>query len=237
MATQPTNFRGTWGGAPAPARSRIRAAGAARHFAGFTLIELLVVISIIGVLAALTVGLTGLATRKSKESRVRTELTKLASDIENYKSALGMYPPDHPGMPSTNQLFYELSGTLFANNAFAVQGRTESIPASSVTAYFGTLGFSNSARDPKELKFTTEFKPSQYQRFKDSPPLDVLSVPVPGPAYWALPSSRGGTINPWLYVSSSPTNNAERFDLWTEVHIGGKIERISNWETDPVVVQ
>src|SRR4051794_19013634 len=64
---------------------------------GFTLIELLVVISIIGILAGLVLGLAGLATRKSRESRIRTELTKLVTDIENYKAALGLYPPDHPG--------------------------------------------------------------------------------------------------------------------------------------------
>src|SRR5690242_13512197 len=84
-----------------------------RRRAAFTLIELLVVISIIGVLAGLTVGLTGLATRRSKESRIRGEMTKLINAIENYKSAIGSYPPDNPGFPSTNQLFYELSGTVY----------------------------------------------------------------------------------------------------------------------------
>ena len=81
----------------------------------FTLIELLVVIAIIGVLASLTVGLSSVASRKSKESRVRGELDKLATAIDNYKAALGTYPPDNPGKPWLNQLFYELSGTIYTN--------------------------------------------------------------------------------------------------------------------------
>src|SRR4051812_1695511 len=61
----------------------------------FTLIELLVVISIIGVLASLVVGLSGVAGRKSKESRVKVELSRLINAVENYKSTMGFYPPDH----------------------------------------------------------------------------------------------------------------------------------------------
>src|SRR5439155_4656609 len=59
----------------------------------FTLVELLVVISIIALLAGLTVGLSGVAIRKSKESRMRGELNRLVTLIENYKAKIGYYPP------------------------------------------------------------------------------------------------------------------------------------------------
>ena len=53
-------------------------------------------------------------------------------EIENYKSAIGSYPPDNPGRPSTNQLFYELSGTFFQNNNFYVYGRQEPISPAAI---------------------------------------------------------------------------------------------------------
>ena len=202
----------------------------------FTLIELLVVISIIGVLAGLTVGLTGIATRKSKEARIQTEKTKLINAIENYKSAVGSYPPDHPGFPGRNQLFYELSGTIFTNNGFMTPNGQGLIPASSLQSLFGVSGFANSARVESDLKFKEEFKASQVQRISQNPAIDVLAVPVKGPAWWAIPVG-SVTVNPWLYVSTNPTNNADRYDLWTEAVVGGKVVRFSNWERDPVVVQ
>jgi hypothetical protein len=42
-----------------------------------------------------------------------------------------------------------------------------------------------------------------------------------------VPSAPG--VNPWRYVSSNPTNNPGGFDLWVDVIIGGKTNRIANW--------
>ena len=206
----------------------------------FTLIELLVVISIIGVLASLTIGLTKLATRKSNEARIRTEMTRLTGEIENYKASLGFYPPDHVdpvlkvGVPAPNQLYYELSGMIFDGANYYVRGRQDGISPAVANSVFGASGFANAARSDKDLKFTADFKANQFHRI-DSPPIDVLAVPVKGPANRMF---RAGTIlvNPWMYVSTSPTNNPERYDLWAEVLIGGKVVRFSNWEKDPVVL-
>jgi len=218
----------------------------------FTLIELLVVIAIIGVLASLTVGLSSVASRKSKESRVRAELDQLATAIDNYKAALGTYPPDNPGMPSTNQLFYELSGTLYeqagGRGYFSTPGGQERIPADAVRTIFNARGFGNSVRPGDSLKFTEEFKPTEYGEISGEIDVEVLVVPVKGPdrftyrnvtAPLAIPV-RGNPktkLNPWLYDASSPIrNNRKSFDLWTEVVIGRNIVRFSNWEKDPVVV-
>ena len=80
--------------APASTRSRypvprhgVRRAGA------FTLIELLIVVSIIAILAGLTLSTLGYVNRKSAESRARTEVVALSSAIENYKLDVGSYPP------------------------------------------------------------------------------------------------------------------------------------------------
>ena len=56
---------------------------------GFTLIELLVVIAIIAILAALVVGLSGTASRKMTESRVKTELEAIKTAIVAYKQKFG----------------------------------------------------------------------------------------------------------------------------------------------------
>src|ERR1051326_5904375 len=77
----------------------------------FTLIELLVVIAVISLLAAMIFPITGAVTRNRIRARTRTELEKVVTGIESYKSKLGHYPPDNPDNPSINQLYYELLGT------------------------------------------------------------------------------------------------------------------------------
>ncbi|MBM3833140.1 MAG: type II secretion system protein [Verrucomicrobia bacterium] len=215
---------------------------------GFTLIELLVVFSIIALLAGLSVGLVGVASRKNKESRVKAELNKYVTAIENYKAAIGSFPPDNPGKPSTNQLFYELSGTVYTRNKFEIPGSEEGILDANVRPIFGRSGFANSSRDEKELKFTEEVKPAQYKEVNiPGVDIEVLAVPVNGPKTSTyngvsfplqIPARVGAVpINPWMYDSSSPNrNNPNGFDLWAEVVIGRDIIRFSNWEKDPTVI-
>src|SRR5437764_14362813 len=76
----------------------------ARHrLAGFTLIELLIVVAIIAILAAMIIPITGAVGRARTLSKARSELERVATAIELYKAKLGHYPPDNPGLPSTNQ--------------------------------------------------------------------------------------------------------------------------------------
>ena len=42
-------------------------------------------------------------------------------------------------------------------------------------------------------------------------------------------------LNPWRYVSSSPTNNTSSYDLWVDLFIGGQTYRVSNWSKQPQV--
>lgn len=187
----------------------------------FTLIELLVVISIIGLLAALTMGVTGLASRTMKSKRMEGEIERLISDLENYHSAVGNYPPDNPGFPSKSQLYYELTGATFQNGTFRTLDREVTITAQDYAAVFHADGINNSGRTEQEVKFKAAFKPSQIREISDNPEVEVLVAP--------LPSLDGTTPAIWNYVSTNPTNNPSSFDLWADVKIGKQIYRFSNW--------
>src|SRR5207237_3961327 len=82
-----------------------------RSPAAFTLIELLVVIAIIALPAALIIPVSGAVRAAGTKRRAMAELTQVETLIESYKAKLGHYPPDNPGKPFLNQLYYELMGT------------------------------------------------------------------------------------------------------------------------------
>src|SRR6266566_6880314 len=77
----------------------------------FTLIELLVVIAVIAILAALVIPVSGAVRAAGTKRRAMAEMTEVETLIESYKEKLGHYPPDNPGNPLLNQLYYELMGT------------------------------------------------------------------------------------------------------------------------------
>ncbi|MEK7706780.1 MAG: type II secretion system protein, partial [Verrucomicrobiota bacterium] len=112
-----------------------------RKQSAFTLIELLVVMAIIGVLAALTFptvkGIKENATRK----KVKTELHRRDTVIESYQAKYGFYPPDNPGKPELNQLYFELVGTEPFVDGGVTYFRTldagAKIPNNDVNAIFG----------------------------------------------------------------------------------------------------
>ena len=76
-----------------------------REHAAFTLIELMVVVTIIAVLAGLTIGTLGYVNRKGAESRARAEVAAIATAVDNYKLEFGSYPSN-----TTTALFKELTG-------------------------------------------------------------------------------------------------------------------------------
>lgn len=107
-------------------------------------------------------------------------------------------------------------------------------------------------REQKKSLLRREFKPSQFAelfRSKTTPgytDLEVLAVgfsgdasgkkgngiPWPGaiaPNLHPVPTNPG--LNPWRYVSTSPTNNPERYDLWAELPSGkgDNVLVIGNW--------
>ena len=85
-------------------RFQSRALG--RSLAAFTLIELLVVIAVISILAALIMPVGKAVNRKKILSKCRAELVQVEIAVENYKTALGHYPPDNNLDPRLNPLYF-----------------------------------------------------------------------------------------------------------------------------------
>ncbi len=77
---------------PMPSDSR----HAPHHRDAFTLIELLVVITIIAILAGLTLAAVGGVQQKAARSRAESEVAALSAAIDSYKLDAGDYPPMGP---------------------------------------------------------------------------------------------------------------------------------------------
>ena len=69
---------------------------------GFTLVELLIVISVLGILAAIIVPTFSDAGEKARESALKTDLTKVRTQIEVYKSQHKDQLPAYSGELSTD---------------------------------------------------------------------------------------------------------------------------------------
>jgi prepilin-type N-terminal cleavage/methylation domain-containing protein len=212
----------------------------------FTLIELLVVMAIITVLA----GLAFTAIKGIKESatrrKVTAELQRLETAIESYKARFNVYPPDNPGNPALNPLYFELLGTeQVAPGVFRTLDGGARITAADLNTLFGgkVTGFVNFTRDKSgEGQTAVNFfakaglPPSAIGAFQiGSSDIRLLVCSVQWPANLGdiLPGHPG--LNPWRYNSSSPTNNPASYDLWVDVIIGGKTNRISNWSEKPQI--
>jgi prepilin-type N-terminal cleavage/methylation domain-containing protein len=219
--------------------------------AAFTLIELLVVIAVIAILAALLFpAMTGIK-KWQKIKLAQAELEKLATAIESYHAKLGIYPPDNPGNALVHPLFFELKGTLRTDlgngtaNYKTLDG-TGTILASEFAAAYANpklTGFVNSSASAKgdddkaaAQNFIPDLKPRQSGAMDASKSLIkalACSVLVDEPASYPVVGSDPVGLNPWRYVSSHPTNNVNTYDLWVDLVIGGKTNRVSNWSNKP----
>lgn len=211
----------------------------------FTLIELLTVISIIGVLAAILTGLSGVAASKMRTHRINGELQQLVTAIEGYKGEVGFYPPDNQvqnaGMSDLtraqmNPLYYELTGALYDKAQFTPLNQKDPASVTDLKNAFGVDGISNSARDRRDVKYQgIHFKEGQYAPIVGYNNIYLLTVPVSGPPNNMLsikppPDGKGGQANVWLYDSSSTNrHNMSSFDLWAVYSIGKRTNTTGNW--------
>jgi prepilin-type N-terminal cleavage/methylation domain-containing protein len=216
-----------------------------RH--GFTLVEMLAVIAVIAVLAGLVVGLTSRTSRAGRDNKVKVMRDQLVTAIEAYQAEFGYYPPDSrfaSGLPNSaiNPLFYELTGMVLDNaqGLFYSPDHGDALSSPQIQSVFNLDGFVNASPDPARVRKFIELRPEQYGLLRESPEVHLLVVPVAwplNPEQRGLPPapvpSRPG-LNPWRYVSTNPTNNPGRFDLWAEFVDGQTVRMISNWHRDIV---
>ncbi len=227
-----------------------------RHgVAAFTLIELLVVIAIIGILAALIFPAIGMVNANKQRSLAKAQLQQIQQAIEAYHTKLGYYPPDNPTNVVVNPLYFELMGTT--NDASGAAGGTAQnyatldnsgvVTISQLTTYFGITGMANTStrthsddQGSAASSFLTHLLPNQVgsvdpNNANNAQRVLILVCPVawPGTLTALIPNT---TFNPWRYTSSHPTNNVGTYDLWVDLIIRGKTNRISNWSPNPIVL-
>jgi general secretion pathway protein G len=199
-----------------------------KGFSAFTLVELLVVIAIIGVLTALVIPTISKINAIRAINRTKTEFKEVESWIVGYKAKRGYYPPDNPGNAETNQLYYELSGTIFKNGVYQTLDGSANVASAILGAEFANPninGFMNAMKEPRDegmaaQKFIKELRPGQVAEL--TPNLKILV------------GSMGPGVNPFRYISTNPTHNPNSFDLWIDIDVQGKKLRICNWSEEPI---
>jgi prepilin-type N-terminal cleavage/methylation domain-containing protein len=206
----------------------------------FTLIELLVVISVIGILAAMIFPALSAVDSAKKRSKARAELVQVESAIALYKTKLGTYPPDNPNNNAvSNALYFELVGSTNSNGTFSTLDGSAQAGSVALNATFGVGGIANCAQGGGDEahpagKFLRGLKPSQSGEIV--PGIRLLLCSVPWQTDNNYPLAGHPTWNPFRYNASHPTNNPTSFDLWVDILIRGKTNRICNWSDKPLIV-
>lgn len=205
----------------------------------FTLIELLTVIAVIAVIAALIFPVANTVKRQAFLHNAQAQMSQLETALENYKSTWGFYPPSCPNGPLTNQLYYELSGTILTNASYMTLDRTATIPVSSLSTVFGpgVGGFMNCNKPGADesvqqaRNFLPDLNTNQvYTAVVNGKQFSLLVTPVGGPdgSYNPLGAANNAGANPWRYAYPG-INNPASYDLWIQLEIAGNSNLICNW--------
>ena len=208
----------------------------------FTLVELLVVMAVIATLAAILFPVFSNIKKGGALKKTRAQLGKVVLAIEAYKAQHGHYPPDNTNNVAVNQLYYELGGTKLVNgNEYQTESGQGNILASDLPTFFGGVsGFVNVSRGSGDEAQAAKnnligIPPSDYLLVTNGVKSGiVIGTTIKGLMMLSNPNEL--SINPFRYVSTGATNNPSHFDLWVDVIIGGKTNRISNWSEKPQIV-
>lgn len=164
-----------------------------RHRPGFSLIELLAVITIIVILAALTVAGMGYVNEKQAASKAEVQIKLLENAIEAYKLDNGSYPGTSANTPAAGDVSEQLYNALFYDGWYFNKNGTPRNPTAATQIYLADL-------DPAAAK----------QGWVDS---STSSDPPPNLKI------RDPWGNPYRYRKGTHSVNPE-FDLWSAGKLG-----------------
>jgi prepilin-type N-terminal cleavage/methylation domain-containing protein len=168
----------------------------------FTLLELLAVITIIAVLAALTVGLYSAVRDKTVESTILAEMEQVKLALQSYKEKDRdlNFPPSGPA--GNNKLYYYLSGEAELERYFKslplLRPPTPNPPP--------TLEDIKTARMTEGIKnLLPNLKEEQFNA-------------ATGSLYSPLPDKNDPLKRaPWIYERDNATHNRETYDLSVKI--------------------
>ncbi|MCX8092101.1 MAG: hypothetical protein N3I86_14405, partial [Verrucomicrobiae bacterium] len=80
--------------------------------------------------------------------------------------------------------------------------------------------------------------PSQVATYRvGNSEVALLVCSIPWPEEHGVLIAGHPRLNPWRYNSSHPTNNPGGYDLWVDLVLAGKTNRISNWSEQPQIIR
>jgi len=203
----------------------------------FTLTELLVVISIMGILAGFTIPVLKMVKRWQYLKTARAEFEPIETALENYKAKYNSYPPGNGANTIqsglTNQLYYELSGTINNGTSYVTLDGSSTIGSGNFTNAFNVGGILNCTKgggedDIKAKNFLSSLKRGQIgtATFNGVAVTNlVVSVHGPDAAYKPVGIQ---DMNPFRYVYPG-VNNPGSYDLWVQLVINGQTNLLCNW--------
>jgi prepilin-type N-terminal cleavage/methylation domain-containing protein len=215
----------------------------------FTLVELLTVIAVIAIIAALIFPVARTVKRQTIIHSAQAQMAQIQTALERYKSVYGFYPPAS-AWALTNQLYYELEGTVRTNvggaDYYETLDHSVRTPVAVLASAFGAGvgGFMNCNKPgadeaaARAENFLTELNTNQFSPLglNNNMAVTVLVTPVGGPdagynpVYNPLATAynNNSDVNPWRY-NYPGTNNPGSYDLWIQLDIAGKTNLVCNW--------
>jgi hypothetical protein len=189
-------------------------------------------------IAAMIFPVAGTVKRQQYLKAAGGEIDQIKSALEDYKAKYGVYPPGTVN-GAENVLYYELSGVTHNTGAatYTTLDGACTISEGNYSTAFGVGGIVNCTKGGAEDGTVAKnYLPSLKQNrigtsLFNSVQVTNLISSVRGldPAYKPL-----GAPDAYPFCYAYPgTNNPSSYDLWIDLKISGKTNRISNWKNAP----